>query len=288
MKPLNIAITAAYSAFGDVARNLRNIRKWTARAKRKGAHIVAFPENMVQGQFRETYKLAEPIPSGPSTQYLLALAREYRIYVSTGICEKARGQNYVSNIIVGPEGLVSKYRKIHVCEYNCTNGTKTELVKIRGYMIGIQICRDFAYPEPARMLALDGADLILHPAAFGVPPKGNDKGYIKPRDYFLPLCRSWENAVFYIHFNQAGDHVWNGRKIHFPGNIVAASPDEYEIIRRKDKKNTERQMMATIDLNSSKTYQARKKGNYFINDRYPPLYKRLVQGKRVRRAQKGA
>jgi predicted amidohydrolase len=125
---------------------------------------------------------AETIP-GPSTVEVAKLARELGVYVLFGMPEqdeKDSDVRYISVAVVGPEGILGKYRKVHLAplptftEQVCFKpGNELPVFETKYGRIGVQICADFwVYPELSRILCLKGARLIINCAACLVGPTG--------------------------------------------------------------------------------------------------------------------
>jgi len=168
--------------------------------------------------------LAETIP-GPSTNEITALARDLDVYIIFGMPEKDMNYTdilYISSVIIGPEGLLGTYRKLHLAplprftETLCFSpGNKVPIFETRYGKIGILICFDFYfYPELARIMALKGADLLVNTSASASGPG-------KP--FFLVQqtgCRATENGVYAASANLVGKELSNT----YYGHSVIAGP----------------------------------------------------------------
>ena len=138
-----------------------------------GARIVVFPELCTSGCMlesrEETYRLAEPIPGGPTTRALERLAAERGVYLAAGLAELGEDgvSCYNSAVLVGPGGLVGKHRKLNLWDVDKAYFEPGDL----GYQVfptpygrlGLLICYDMWFPENFRILAAMGADLICCP-----------------------------------------------------------------------------------------------------------------------------
>ena len=106
---------------GDKAYNLSRIEALTRRAVEQGAEIVSFHECSIPGytwlQTLDSAGLArvsEPVPDGPSTRALIGIAKEHRVVVMAGLIEAAAdGRMYNSYVTVGPDGLITRFHKLH-------------------------------------------------------------------------------------------------------------------------------------------------------------------------------
>jgi predicted amidohydrolase len=165
-------------AWGDVSGNLESIEGMLAEAP--AFDVAVLPELCTTGyQFRsreELLGLAEEIP-GPSTEAFAAIASRKGAFVVAGLAERSGERPYNSAIVVGPGGLIGRYRKVHLFD-------REKLVFEPGDMgfptweiegafgkaeLGVMVCYDWLYPEAARSLALAGADLVAHPSNLVLP-----------------------------------------------------------------------------------------------------------------------
>ncbi len=165
------------------------------------ADLMVLPELFNTGyQFtsrEETLTLAEEVPAGQTTQALVDLAMEKRLYLVAGIAERENGRCYNSAVLTGPNGFIGCYRKLHLFYHEKQwfepGNTGLDVYDIGQARIGIMICFDWFFPEVARYLALKGADIICHPANLVLP--------------YCPqamITRCIENRVFAITANRVG------------------------------------------------------------------------------------
>ncbi|MCS7015890.1 MAG: carbon-nitrogen hydrolase family protein [Gemmatales bacterium] len=191
--------------FADKVRNLQRLRQAIREAAQEHAHLVIFPECSLTGYVFEekaaALEVAEPIP-GPSTVELSLLCRENGLYVIYGLLERDQDHLYNSCVLLGPEGLLASYRKIHLpfigVDRFATAGDRPFAVQeLPGLRLGMHICYDGSFPESARVMALLGADLIVlvtnwpHTAACSAQ--------------CIPMCRAMENHVYFAAVNRVGE-----------------------------------------------------------------------------------
>jgi predicted amidohydrolase len=171
-----VAVVQCSPHSGDVAGNLDRVaREMGALAE---TDLVVFPELVVTGSVsdRETAEgLAETIP-GPSTERLREIAALADAYLVAGLIERdARsGRLYNSAVLVGPDGVVGTYRKLHLAAEDRAWATPGNLglptFDTPPGRIGMLLGYDALFPEAARSLALDGADIIACPSLLSWPP----------------------------------------------------------------------------------------------------------------------
>jgi predicted amidohydrolase len=161
---------------GDVAGNLDRIARET-RALAE-SDLVVFPELVITGAGadRETAeRLAERIP-GPSTERLREIAASVDAYLVAGLIERDAdsGRLHNSAVLVGPGGVAGTYRKLHLAAEDRAWATPGDLglptFDIPPGRIGMLVGYDGLFPEAARSLALDGADIIACPSLLSWPP----------------------------------------------------------------------------------------------------------------------
>jgi predicted amidohydrolase len=173
-------------------------------------------------------EVAEPVP-GPTTAFLGELARAKHAYVAAGLYERERGAAYNTAVLIDREGkLVGRYRKVFLPRgemVQLTPGNEFPVFRTDFGTVGMMICYDVYYTEPARQLAQRGAEIILLPIWGG--------------DEVLATARAIENQVFlvtsgYDHPTYIMDH---------DGKRIAQAPQRGTAA------------VATIDLNAPNFYQ---------------------------------
>lgn len=176
-RQLRVASVQFESARADKEANFRKIETFTAEAAAQGARVVVFPECCITGYWfirhlsvDELAALAEPIPSGASTQRLRALAQQHRVTVGAGLVEAAPdGRFHNSYIVALPDGTVHRHRKLHAFEHPAIHGGSdiTVFDLPDGFRVGVLICYDCNLVENVRLAALRGAEILLAPHQTG-------------------------------------------------------------------------------------------------------------------------
>ena len=202
-------------------------------AAREGAQLIVFPECSLTGccfsSLEEAAQMAEPIP-GPGTEILAAVCKELDVYAAVGLLEYGEGDKvYNASALLGPEGRVGKYRKIHpgglVDDFLPSGAEPFAVHQTRLGQVGMTICKDVTYPESTRILALLAAELIV--------TLSNRSAVIWQE---LINVRALENHVNYAIANRVGTergYTFCGRSkiVDYGGRTLAeASPDREEII----------------------------------------------------------
>ncbi len=166
---LRLAYYQFRPAFGKVSRNVRRV---TAALAAVEADIVVLPELAFTGynfaDRREALALAEDLSCSATVETLITLCRERDLYLVTGFAERRLDKVFNSALLIGPQGLIHVYRKLHLfnTEKQCFDPGDTPLAihEVRGAGVGMMVCFDWAFPEVARSLALRGADVMCHPS----------------------------------------------------------------------------------------------------------------------------
>lgn len=175
--------------FADKEKNIRQLENILASGQTEGADLVTLPEMFACPYETGNFPLYAEPEGGPSWRELSALAEKYGIYLSAGsIPELVKAQTpgkkdrvYNTAYVFGRDGKqIGKHRKAHLFDINVEGGQHfkesdtlspgewigcfdTEFGKV-----GLCICYDFRFPETARLMAQDGAKIILVPAAFNM------------------------------------------------------------------------------------------------------------------------
>jgi len=222
MKDIRIAAVVSSAKVGNTADNLKKMTDWTRKAAEKNVSIVCFPEMSITGYHvrKEIIKIAEPVP-GPSTDYLLKLAKDKNINILAGLVEKdSCSRIYASHVVITPKGIKGVYRKIHLGPSEkalFSAGDSIPLFEINHVKFGIQLCYDAHFPELSTAMALNGVDLVFIPHA---SPQTISKEKIKSWMRHLP-ARAYDNSIFVIANNLCGE---NGQGLIFPGVCVVLNP----------------------------------------------------------------
>ncbi len=173
----------------SIQENLTQFAGFIDKAGEQKADIVCLPEGITVVSTGKNYlEVSEPVP-GPTTNFLGQLAKKYKMYIVAGIYEKEGPIVYNTAVLMGRDGkLVGKYRKVTLpreeIDGGITPGDSFPVFETDFGKIGIMICWDVYFPEPARMLAQKGAEIILLPIWGG--------------DLTLAKARAIENQIYLV------------------------------------------------------------------------------------------
>lgn len=180
MKKLNIGLIQQHNT-ADIADNIKRLTEGCRELASKGAQLIVLQElhnslYFCQEENVDTFDLAEPIP-GPSTELFGQLARELNVVIVTSLFERrAAGLYHNTAVVIERDGSIAgKYRKMHIPDdpayYEKFYFTPGDLgfkpIDTSVGRLGVLVCWDQWYPEAARLMALQGAEILIYPTAIG-------------------------------------------------------------------------------------------------------------------------
>lgn len=184
--------------------NLAELRRIVESESAAGSNLVVFPECFTTGycfdSLDEAMLAAESL-DGPSIQFATSVCKQTGCHTVFGMLEKDGDRVFNAAVLVGPNGLIGRYRKVHlpylgVDRFTTLGDLPFEVFEAGGVRIGMLICYDGGFPEAARVLALKEADLILLPTNW---PPGAE--YMSD---FSVNARAMENGVYFAAVNRIG------------------------------------------------------------------------------------
>jgi predicted amidohydrolase len=267
MNDLRIAAVVCRCPVGQVQYNLQRMTGWVDAARNRQASMICFPELNVTGYSirPEILDLAEPVP-GPVSRAIEKIARDANTIIIAGLVEKAGdGRIFASHLVVGPDGLMGVYRKVHIAPPEqdlFSKGDAVPLFSGPGVTFGIQLCYDAHFPELSTRMALEGADLIIMPHA---SPRGTSAEKYASWMRHLP-ARAFDNGAFLIACNQTGD---NQAGLTFPGLALVLDPAG----KLLHKEIFQEEGFLIADLPARLLEQVRRHPmRYFLPHRRPKIY----------------
>lgn len=260
----------------------------------RGAELVVLQElhnslYFCQVESVNNFDLAEPIP-GPSTDFYGALARKFDVVLVTSLFERrAAGLYHNTAVVFEKDGSIAgKYRKMHIPDdpayYEKFYFTPGDLgfhpIHTSVGTLGVQVCWDQWYPEGARLMALQGADLLIYPTAIGYESSDQPVEQERQREAWTTVQRGHAvaNGIPVIAVNRVGleeDPSGQTNGIQFWGSSFVAGP-QGELLARASN-SEEENLVVTVDLAHSE--QVRRWWP-FLRDRrieeFAPLSKRFI------------
>ncbi len=218
---LRIAGVQLDPTLGDVAANRALVLRATGEVIDSGARLVVLPECAVTGYCfeskAEALEVAEEVP-GPTTDALIERCAASGAVVVIGLLRRVEDALCNAAVVCGPEGIIGVYHKTHLptlgVDRFVTAGTEALAVyPTPAGRLGPLICYDARFPEPSRVLALAGAQIITLPTNW---PQGSEK---VPE--YVVRTRALENCCYFIAVNRCGVE----RGFTFVGRSTIAGPD---------------------------------------------------------------
>ncbi len=278
----------------DREMNRQRLKEKAGQAAREGADLVVFQELHDTLYFCQTmdprhFDLADTIP-GPSTAYYAEIARENGIVLVTSLFERRTAGLYHNTAVVFEKDgtIAGYYRKTHIpddpgyCEkfYFTPGDTGFRPIQTSVGKLGVLICWDQWFPEAARLMTLQGADLLVYPTAIGWDSTDTTEEKQRQLEAWITVQRGHAiaNGLPLVAINRVGteaDPSGQTSGIHFWGNSFACGP-QGEILTKAPAGNEEI-LVAFIDLDRSE--QVRRMWP-FLRDRrtncYPDITKRYI------------
>lgn len=278
----------------DIETNKQKLATNIRKAAREGAQLVVLQELHNSLYFCQTENvdlcaLAEPIP-GPSTEFYGALARELGIVLVTSLFERrAAGLYHNTVVVLEKDGSIAGiYRKMHIPDdpayYEKFYFTPGDLgfhpIDTSVGRLGVQVCWDQWYPEGARLMALQGAEILIYPTAIGYESSDTQEEQERQREAWTTVQRGHAvaNGLPVIAVNRTGhepDPSGQTNGIQFWGSSFVCGP-QGEFLYRAPK---DEEVVTVVDVDMQRCENVRRWWP-FLRDRrieeFLPLTKRFI------------
>ncbi len=251
--------------FGETLANCQRVENLLGNAS---PDLLALPELFATGyqmtSIKEARALAEPVPGGPTTDFLISLSKSRRMTIVAGLAEQSGGALYNSAVVTGPDGYIGKFRKAHIFDSEkdifAPGDLPFPVFDIGPARVGVMICFDWRFPESARTLMLSGADIIAHPA-----------NLVLPNCPQAMITRCLENRVYVVTADRVGvEERIPGQPLKFIGQSQAVDPDGQVLYRA----STDKEEMKIVDIDVSKARDKTiNQRNDILKDRREDLYR---------------
>ena len=252
----------------DKKDNLRRLAEGISDLAKRGAELIVLQElhnslYFCQVEDVNNFDLAEPIP-GPSTAFYGELARQLNVVIVTSLFERrAPGLYHNTAVVIERDGnIAGKYRKMHIPDdpayYEKFYFTPGDLgfhpIDTSVGQLGVLVCWDQWYPEAARLMALQGAELLIYPTAIGYESSDTPEEQQRQREAWTTVQRGHAvaNGLPLIAVNRVGhepDPSGQTGGIQFWGSSFVAGPQGELIYRASD--TEEESLVVEIDLKHS-------------------------------------
>ena len=248
--------------------NRQRLAEHIAAAAKEGAQLVVLQElhntpYFCQVENVDNFDLAEPIP-GPSTEFFGELARQHGIALVISLFERrALGLYHNTAVVLEKDGTIAgKYCKMHIPDdpayyekfYFTPGDMGFHPITTSVGKLGVQVCWDQWYPEGARLMALQGADLLIYPTAIGYESSDTPGEQTRQREAWTTVQRGHAvaNGLPVITVNRVGheaDPSGQTKGITFWGSSFVAGP-QGELLAQASMQDEE-VVVVTLDLHRS-------------------------------------
>jgi N-carbamoylputrescine amidase len=281
MTSSSLSIGIVQCALGDAREaNVARVESLIREAAGRGARIILTPELFEGPYFPQTederaFDLAAPLDSHPTVGRMQNLARELGVVLPISFFERAGQVYYNSVVTIDADGMqLGSYRKSHIPDgpgyeekfYFRPGDTGFRVWKTRHGSVGVGICWDQWFPEAARSMALQGAEVLLYPTAIGSEPKAPDEDSQAPWRRVM-VGHAVANAMPVAAANRIGAEAG----LTFYGSSFVC--DQRGDLRAELGRDQEGVATATFDRDALRQYRA---SWGFFRDRRPELYDRLT------------
>ena len=279
----------------DTQDNIRRLTNSIKDAADQGAQLVVLQELHNSLYFCQTedvnqFDLAEPIP-GPSTDYYAQLAKEQGIVLVTSLFERrAAGLYHNTAVVFDKDGTIAGcYRKMHIPDdpayYEKFYFTPGDLgfhpIDTSVGRLGVLVCWDQWFPEAARLMALQGAQILIYPTAIGYESTDTPEEQQRQREAWTTVQRGHAvaNGLPVVAVNRVGfepDPSKQTNGIQFWGSSFVAGPQGELLYRAPDNEEA----LALVDIDLQHSEQVRRWWPFLRDrriDQYGDLLKRFIQ-----------
>jgi len=279
MRQVTVAATQ-FSCSWDRDANVAKAESMVRRAHGDGAQIILLQElfetpYFCKDQKAELFALAHPVAGHPVLTRMARLARELSVVLPVSFFERENNAYYNSLAMIDADGeILGVYRKSHIPDgpgyqekfYFSPGDTGFQVYRTRHAVVGTAICWDQWFPEAARVMALQGAELLFYPTAIGSEPQ--DAG-LDSRDHWQRVMQghAGANLVPLVASNRIGREEGESCGITFYGSSFIAGPKGEKLAEAG--REEEAVLTASFDLDAA----ARTRASWGVfRDRRPDLY----------------
>jgi len=268
MRQITVATVQMTPILAEPRANLERMGKWVEDiCREQKVDLIVFPELVTTGyecgvRFAE---LAEHIP-GPAVNYMAERAADFQVHLAFGLVEKQKVESVIYNsaVLIDPQGeIVTTYHKVHLRgeeRLAFRPGYRFVLGETSFGLLGLLIGWDLAFPEAARCLTLQGAELLCLCANWEQPHTDAWRHYV--------FARALENSVFMAAANRVGEEY----SYSFCGSSLIVGP-RGEVYNTMEQ-GVEGYGLATIDLDE---VRKNREDTQLLQIRQPRSYREIVK-----------
>ena len=262
---MKIGFIQTSPVLGQTDKNLARIDELICQTE--GADLLVLPELCHSGyrfeSRQQAWELAETVSDSRFLRLIHTICKERNLHVVSGFNERDGDKLYNTAVLVGPNGLVGKYRKMHLYlnekDIFEPGNLGLPIYDIGSCRIGMLICFDWRFPEVWRILALKGADIICHPSNLVTP------GLCQKTLPAHAVC----NLVYVVTANRIGTE----RDLTFTGLSTIVDPKGNVLLQASA--DHEEVGLVDIDPTAARNKQTTPR-NHVFNDRRPGDYGELL------------
>ncbi len=293
MRELKIGFLQQHNV-ADRMDNMKRLAEGITDLAKRGAELIVLQElhnglYFCQTEEVENFDQAEPIP-GPSTAFYGELAKQLGVVIVTSLFEKrTTGLYHNTAVVIEKDGSIAgKYRKMHIPDdpayyekfYFAPGDLGFHPIDTSVGRLGVLVCWDQWYPEAARLMALQGAEILIYPTAIGYAANDDEAEQQRQREAWTTVMRGHAvaNGLPVIAVNRVGfeeDPSQQTDGIQFWGSSFVAGPQGELIYRASD--NEEESIIVEIDMEHSELV---RRWWPFLRDRridaYNDILKRFI------------
>ncbi|HUC18475.1 MAG TPA: nitrilase family protein [Acetobacteraceae bacterium] len=274
---IGVACVQMEPRIGAVEENIANSVVMASEAADRGAELIVLPELCNSGYVfeseEEALSLAEDAYSGPAVRAWTALAKARQVWLVAGLNERARRRIYNSAVVVGPEGVIGVFRKIHLWDTENRFFAQGDLgfpvFDLPFGRLGVFICYDGWFPESYRMCALKGADILCVPTNWVPMPDQPPERDVMANT--LVMGGAHANAVFIA----ASDRIGIERGQPFLGRSLIVGPAGWPLAGPASA-DREEILLARVNLAEAARRRQLNARNHLFGDRRTDVYGEMI------------
>jgi len=272
----------------DLADNKARLAKKIGDLAHEGAELIVLQElhnglYFCQTEDVNVFDQAETIP-GPSTEFYGSLAKQHGVVIVTSLFERrSTGLYHNTAVVLEKDGTIAgKYRKMHIPDdpgyYEKFYFTPGDLgfhpIQTSIGKLGVLVCWDQWYPEAARLMALQGAELLIYPTAIGYDPHDSKEEQERQRMAWQTVQRGHAvaNGLPVVTVNRVGSENSENSEIPFWGTSFVAGP-QGELLYEAP---TDQEVAFVVEVNMQRSEQVRRWWP-FLRDRRIDAYKDVTK-----------
>lgn len=258
MGNIRVGVIQMDVGIGERESNIKRAVRYIDELSQRDIDFILLPELWTTGYAENIHDLAEEL-DGELFKSLIEIAKANDIYIMGSVPLMREDKLYNAMHIIGPEGLIGLYAKIHLIRLMGEDkifepGDKLGLYNVKGINTGTMICYDLRFPELARSLALRGAEIIFLCAEWPSERLSHWR--------YLNIARAVENEIYIVACNRVGSD-----KYTFGGHSMVVSPIGEVILEAEDK-----EVILEASLDMTKISRMRSILPV-LEERRPDLYK---------------